>query len=38
MCGLGGIYIEVLKDISYGISPISTVEAEEMIHHLPVIN
>lgn len=34
MCGLGGIYIEVLKDISYGISPISTVEAEEMIHHL----
>ena len=34
MCGLGGIYIEVLKDISYGISPISAVEAEEMIRHL----
>ncbi|MDD4670850.1 MAG: acetate--CoA ligase family protein [Bacteroidales bacterium] len=34
MCGLGGIYIEVLKDISYSISPISQIEADEMIKHL----
>ena len=34
MCGLGGIYIEVLKDISYGISPISAIEAKEMIRQL----
>lgn len=29
--GLGGIWIEVLRDISYGIAPLSSHEAEEMI-------
>jgi acetyltransferase len=34
MCGLGGIYIEVLKDVSTGLSPITKSEAEEMIKSL----
>ena len=34
MCGMGGIYIEVLKDISSGLSPVSQTEATEMIHSL----
>ncbi|MFA6894589.1 MAG: acetate--CoA ligase family protein [Bacteroidales bacterium] len=34
LCGLGGIYIDVLKDISYGITPISQIEADEMIKSL----
>lgn len=34
MCGLGGIYVEVMKDISYNISPISKIEATEMITRL----
>ncbi|MCI2082312.1 MAG: acetate--CoA ligase family protein [Bacteroidales bacterium] len=34
MCGLGGIYVEVLHDVSTGLSPISQIEANEMIHHL----
>ena len=34
MCGLGGIYVEILHDVSTGLSPISSIEAEEMIHHL----
>ncbi len=31
LAGLGGIYVEVLKSISYGISPISEDEALEML-------
>lgn len=31
MCGLGGIMIEVLKDFSTSLSPISIKDAEEMI-------
>ena len=34
MVGLGGIYIEALHDISFGIAPISEQEAEEMIDEL----
>ncbi|MFB6145876.1 MAG: acetate--CoA ligase family protein [Candidatus Nanohaloarchaea archaeon] len=34
MVGLGGIYIEVLKDVSFGIAPISDEEAEMMIDEL----
>jgi acetyl-CoA synthetase (ADP-forming) len=29
--GLGGIWIEVLQDVSFGIAPLSSDEAEEMI-------
>ncbi len=34
MVGLGGIYIEALHDISFGIAPISEEEAEQMIFDL----
>lgn len=34
MVGLGGIYIEVLNDVSFGIAPISEEEAEIMIDEL----
>ncbi len=31
MFGLGGIYVEVLKDVAFKIVPVTRVEAEEMI-------
>lgn len=34
MVGLGGIYIEALNDVSFGIAPISEEEAERMVHEL----
>ncbi len=34
LCGLGGIFIEVLKDIKAGLCPISEQEAVRMITHL----
>jgi len=34
LCGLGGIYIEVFKDISYALTPISLEEAEYMIRSI----
>ncbi len=34
LCGLGGIYIEVLKDTSAALAPISISEATEMIQNL----
>ena len=34
MVGLGGVYIEALHDISFGIAPISDEEAEQMIEEL----
>jgi len=34
LIGLGGIYIEALHDISFGIAPISEEEAEQMIDEL----
>ncbi len=34
LCGLGGIFIEVLKDVSAGLSPLSEDEALHMIRHL----
>ena len=36
MCGLGGIYIEVFKDIRAGLSPVCTDEALTMIERLQV--
>ncbi|MFH1838664.1 MAG: acetate--CoA ligase family protein [Candidatus Kuenenbacteria bacterium] len=31
MFGLGGIFVEVLKDVSFGIAPLNRSEAEELI-------
>lgn len=40
LCGMGGIFIEVMKDISYSLAPVSGDEALRMIRRLksyPVI-
>lgn len=34
LCGLGGIFVEVLKDVSSGLAPLSYDEAFNMIHSL----
>ena len=34
LCGLGGIFIEVLKDVSAGLAPLSKSETIDMIHGL----
>ena len=34
LCGLGGIFIEVLKDVQYGLCPIGQQEALKMIRDL----
>ncbi|MBQ8097149.1 MAG: acetate--CoA ligase family protein [Prevotella sp.] len=34
LCGLGGIFVEVLKDVSSSLAPLSMAEAENMIHSL----
>lgn len=34
LCGLGGIFVEVLKDVSSGLAPLSYNEAASMIHSL----
>ncbi len=34
LCGLGGIFIEVLKDVSHGLAPVGHEEALSMIRNL----
>ncbi|MDI6732912.1 MAG: acetate--CoA ligase family protein [Planctomycetota bacterium] len=34
MFGLGGIFVEVIKDVAFAINPLSRLEVEEMIHSI----
>ena len=34
MCGMGGVFIEVLKDVSVGLAPLTSVEVDKMIKSL----
>ena len=34
MFGLGGVYVEVLKDVSFGITPLSDVAAKDMVRYI----
>lgn len=34
LCGMGGIFIEVLKDISFGLVPLQSSDAHDMIQSL----
>lgn len=34
LCGLGGIHVEVMKDLSHGLAPLSPDEASQMIRSL----
>ena len=38
LCGLGGIYVEVMKDVTSGLAPLSKEEAYSMIHNLKSFN
>lgn len=34
MCGLGGVFVEALKDVATGLAPVPATESLEMIHNL----
>ena len=34
LCGLGGIFIEIMKDVSVALAPVSLIEAKKMIGKL----
>ena len=34
LCGLGGIFVEIFKDVASGLAPLATEEAISMIHSL----
>lgn len=34
LCGVGGIFIEILKDVSYALTPVGKEEASQMIYNL----
>ena len=34
LCGIGGIYVEVIKDVASGLAPLSMEEADHLIRSL----
>jgi len=38
MFGLGGIYVEILKDVNFRLAPISELEAREMVDSIKTIS
>lgn len=34
LCGLGGVFVEIFKDVSYGLVPLSNEEAHSMVKRL----
>ncbi|RLG77326.1 MAG: acetyl-CoA synthetase [Thermoprotei archaeon] len=38
MFGLGGIFVEVLRDVSFRLAPVTPIDAEEMIREIKAYN
>src|SRR5262249_42238861 len=34
VCGLGGVLVELLRDVSFHLTPVTDVDAHEMLDHL----